>query len=623
MKCRIENEIYALDNTPNDDCLFEELETLDMQLPVKPAVIIKRENKQYIHPPPQPYTMNRFKIRCVLTLVLNLVLCVSRVGATQELRSNMDSSRDRNLQFQQYTPPPNDECENAFIIPSLLPGTTYSTPAVQKRDANRDDSRYEAPPRSCTEREEGGGDVWYQFSPASTGLFDFFFSERVHVSVLVDGGFANATCRNAVEVNCQLNRERVRDLPLNASRTYYIYVKFRTTLGQPGIVNFSILHQIHPTNALCTNATVIDPTLPQITVSENNEYGLHDKTADAPCQNDRFSETFWYTFTNPYPYTVNVATTIGDIDTYGQIGITAFRGSSCGSLSCVGGSTKRTQCGSSVNSSLTYDFDAEGQATYYIVLLVQTDFRFPVIFNATIDVSKRFFSIVDSRTDVALRKLSDVNYEDPSQTLSYKSINLNIRASFESEFKSARVRFDNPKRNLCERVAPFAVFGDTKGDYKDVAMPLGQHTVTATPYAEANCTGTAGTTMKETFNVTGCRVYSTLSYGFSRIYLVPGTVPINSLPCRMNIGSTYSCGFPVDAFRVELRNGTTSEVILEKTQARRKYSGEELYLFNFSDTSGNINTGRLAKGSYTISYFIDSVKHPSVSFIIANTTCGI
>ncbi len=77
-----------------------------------------------------------------------------------------------------------------------------------------------------------------------------------------------------------------------------------------------------------------------------------------------------------------------------------------------------------------------------------------------------------------VRKLSDVSYEDLYPSLSYSSINLNIRASFESEIKSARIGFDNPRRNFCERVAPFAVFGDTKGSYKDVAIPLGQHTVT-------------------------------------------------------------------------------------------------------------------------------------------------
>ncbi|MGV3561363.1 NHL domain-containing protein [Larkinella arboricola] len=43
-----------------------------------------------------------------------------------------------------------------------------------------------------------------------------------------------------------------------------------------------------------------------------------------------------------------------------------------------------------------------------------------------------------------------------------------------------------------ENAAPYALFGDTNGDYKDRRREVGHYTVTATPYSGPNGTGTAG-----------------------------------------------------------------------------------------------------------------------------------
>nr|MBA3685660.1 hypothetical protein [Planctomycetota bacterium] len=52
-----------------------------------------------------------------------------------------------------------------------------------------------------------------------------------------------------------------------------------------------------------------------------------------------------------------------------------------------------------------------------------------------------------------------------------------------------------------ESAAPFALAGDTAGDYRAWALGAGAHTVTGTPYSAAGATGTAGATSTITFTL--------------------------------------------------------------------------------------------------------------------------
>ena len=524
----------------------------------------------------------------------------------------MDSTRDRALQVYVDIDPPNDDCEGAIVVPSSFPGTTYLTRVVSMRNA---DYSTRGPPNQCSFFL--GNDVWYQFTPDITSYYDFSIDSYIgdsNIAIFIDGGFPNATCNDAIQQRCQQFNTRILNVPMNATRTYYIYVQPSSTRIDP--LELRVFRQIPPSNNQCTNATILDPTKQKIVLTGENDYALHDPTADSLCNTDRFAETFWYKFTNPYPYPISLVTTIGDVRAYGVLQITVFRATNCTSFECIGG--ERSFGGSAV----TYDFVADGFSSYYILLQVGTSI--PVMFTATIQISRRFFSLVDSRTDIAFQQLRDVNYE----LLPTSSIHLNLRASFAlspGTVKSARVTFDNPKRNVCERITPFSVFGDTKGNYRDATIPLGRHNVTATPFTQANCTGVAGASLTQTFNVTGCRTYHQFVYDNrgGSVYFSPDSAvpPFTSLPCQVNIGTFFFCAFPINVIRIELRNSTSNELIHEVTEEAPK--SNPVFLFYISPASSNALTGRIAKGSFTITPIIDNVKHQSATFTVVNTTCGI
>ena len=49
------------------------------------------------------------------------------------------------------------------------------------------------------------------------------------------------------------------------------------------------------------------------------------------------------------------------------------------------------------------------------------------------------------------------------------------------------------RRRQCPGAAPYALAGDTNGNYAAWSLALGAHTVTGTPYELAGAGGTAGT----------------------------------------------------------------------------------------------------------------------------------
>jgi len=79
---------------------------------------------------------------------------------------------------------------------------------------------------------------------------------------------------------------------------------------------------------------------------------------------------------------------------------------------------------------------------------------------------------------------------------------LNVRADVAGE-NVARVRFglDGNGNYRTEGAAPFALAGDTNGDYNAIALEPGTHTISATPYPQPNATGRPGRTLTVTVRV--------------------------------------------------------------------------------------------------------------------------
>jgi len=81
--------------------------------------------------------------------------------------------------------------------------------------------------------------------------------------------------------------------------------------------------------------------------------------------------------------------------------------------------------------------------------------------------------------------------------------NLNIRANTSpAVVGSVRFALDTNSNFRTESVAPYALAGDTNGDYYAWTPTVGSHTLRATPYSAANATGTVGTALTINFSVT-------------------------------------------------------------------------------------------------------------------------
>ncbi|MBW2523983.1 MAG: DUF4990 domain-containing protein [Deltaproteobacteria bacterium] len=79
---------------------------------------------------------------------------------------------------------------------------------------------------------------------------------------------------------------------------------------------------------------------------------------------------------------------------------------------------------------------------------------------------------------------------------------LSIRATTDPEVVGSVVfGLDDDDAHQVDDQPPYALFGDTAGDYSGGSLPAGQHTVTATPFAGPGGTGAAGEPLTITFEV--------------------------------------------------------------------------------------------------------------------------
>ena len=81
--------------------------------------------------------------------------------------------------------------------------------------------------------------------------------------------------------------------------------------------------------------------------------------------------------------------------------------------------------------------------------------------------------------------------------------NLNIRANTDpATVGSVRFALDGNSTYATDNAAPYALAGDSSGNYTAWTPSVGGHSVTATPYTGSGATGTAGTPLTVAFTVT-------------------------------------------------------------------------------------------------------------------------
>ena len=113
--------------------------------------------------------------------------------------------------------------------------------------------------------------------------------------------------------------------------------------------------------------------------------------------------------------------------------------------------------------------------------------------------SVQSFTLVNADTDTDIRLLQN------GETLNLATLpttNLSVRANTSpATVGSVRFAYDGNTNFQTESVAPYALEGDTNGDYNPWTPALGSHTLTATPFSAASAGGTAGTPLTITFTV--------------------------------------------------------------------------------------------------------------------------
>lgn len=107
------------------------------------------------------------------------------------------------------------------------------------------------------------------------------------------------------------------------------------------------------------------------------------------------------------------------------------------------------------------------------------------------------FVLVDADADVDLRPLHDGDVLD----LSELPPSLSVRAAIDGTAGSVVFAFNDDPDFRTENVAPYALGGDSAGDYAALNLPGGTSTLTATPFAEAGGAGAAGGSLTILFEV--------------------------------------------------------------------------------------------------------------------------
>ncbi|MEM8508392.1 MAG: ExeM/NucH family extracellular endonuclease [Bacteroidota bacterium] len=111
------------------------------------------------------------------------------------------------------------------------------------------------------------------------------------------------------------------------------------------------------------------------------------------------------------------------------------------------------------------------------------------------------FNLINADTDEVLQlglmegDVIDVN--------TLPTMNLNIQAVASDDVESVQLVLSGAQdKTMTENVAPYALFGDVRGNYKTNVFPTGMYSLTATPYSENRLEGLQGTPLTITFQFT-------------------------------------------------------------------------------------------------------------------------
>jgi hypothetical protein len=556
------------------------------------------------------------------------------------------------------TSPPlsNDECYNAIRIPSslTLPYTT-SESDVTGATINRNseliptcDPNYKID-RRTVQRFGTVASYWYVWTPSRTGYYKLDVTQGttsgcfncgfdVPPTVAVYENDTSFNCNRTStwkQVACTGNRITASITEFVAGQTYYIQV-----LPQINFVldkDFNPLKnvmltiqpsQAPPINDLCINAIPIDPNNGLNIISPETTYASADVYIDPNEQlfcdtgnSTPFNATsngIWY----KYDHTIG-APYLSTTFCNSQKHVYLLRGNNdCSSLQCFYRHIP-SRCPS------TFHIIPEENTSYYI--LIEDSNRAKPF---QVSITKNYFKMINAITDTSFA-------DNFSSLATYQSINsqrgeipldttkLNIEAYFHPEYgvNSVFVTFDNPFRSKCERKYPFSIFGDRNGDFYNATIPLGSHSVTATPYTGSDCKGIIPTTpLKQNFTVTGCDILfflvQLIPFGERVIYLNNHGI---RLPCDARLTtSLQNCldpKFPIEKVQLKIIDTITNTSV--KGDTLYDIDGDKRISFGQRNDSApyHVNPFIVPPSTYAITYTLDNIEHQSTTLFTIQSSC--
>jgi hypothetical protein len=360
-----------------------------------------------------------------------------------------------------------------------------------------------------------------------------------------------------------------------------------------------------PPNDACSNATsfVLDSRVPFRAIGDTT-FAVLDIVTENSCDPSQYSNEasgLWYKFrTPPAPFLSKiVASTCSNVTNF-DARINVFVGNDCSNLTCPVKATSPS-CSNAQGSSIAF----LGKPNQMYWILVKGESSQSGVFQLTVESNPNVFVFVDPVSDGPISLLQDASYTNLPVS------QLNIQALYDPALptpKSVRLTFDNPARNSCENSPPFSVFGDLNGDYLSATIPVGNHTVTATPYNTTNCGGTAGPTQSESFSLEPCSVYAAVvDVTLFEDVGIDFLGQLDYLPCSVNVGAAVSCGFVVKEVKLELRNTDTNTLLVTRTERAEPY-----YLFG--DLDSYPLAGELPPGRYQFKIIVNGIEMYNFEF---------
>jgi len=208
------------------------------------------------------------------------------------------------------------------------------------------------------------------------------------------------------------------------------------------------------------------------------------------------------------------------------------------------------------------------------------------------------FSLIDADTDAPVTGFDPIPAGATINLAALPGADLNIRANLNAE-PAESVRFDltgSETYSRIENVAPYALKGDTNGDYDEWQPSLGTYTLTAVPYTQDSASGTAGVGHTLTFTVIDEPVVTSFTLfdaetdtpiaGFDP--LADGTtvnlaaLPTTQLNIRANVAGAESVFFNLSGAETYSRIENVAPYALK------------------GDTNGNYDEWQPSLGTYTL-----------------------